>query len=192
MSRWRGPDMQFIPGGDQILFCRQGKSGSGLEIAIWDIKARQERQCLEFPDRDWKVKIALSPDGKHLAMSDGTILDLAGGKPQHKFAVAFGVPAFSPDNKQVVYGGLDGRVRLWDVATGQELQPLTGVLGPLNTVSFSSDDTSLLSAGLDNKARVWNPSTGAAQERGSASQAWYIPAGATGGDQQALLIVPNG
>ena len=70
-------------------------------------------------------------------MPSGTLLATLKGHVQAIIAVAF-----SPDGKTLVTGGMDRKVKLWNVATHQELAtfPLGGLLP---TLGFSPDGRTL-------------------------------------------------
>ncbi len=115
---------------------------------------------------------ALSPDGKYVATSyfDGTvmlwdltrhaeppILDAHG----HLWSVAF-----SADDKAVLTASDDDRTaRLWDAASGQELQPhFPGPQGStVNSAAFSPDGKYVLTGNgrPDGQAHIWDIHTGA-------------------------------
>ncbi|KAM0147375.1 hypothetical protein ACHAPG_010616 [Botrytis cinerea] len=69
--------------------------------------------------------------------------------------------AFSPDGKQVVSGSWDNTVRLWDTATGQQIQPtLEGHTDSVWSVAFSPDGKQIVSGSEDNTVRLWDTATG--------------------------------
>jgi WD40 repeat protein len=71
--------------------------------------------------------------------------------------------AFSPDGRTLATGLLDGIVKLWDVASGQELRSLSGQTKAVFGLAFSPDGKTLASGG-DN-IKLWDVASG--QEIGS-------------------------
>lgn len=108
---------------------------------------------------------ALAPDGKTIAIGDGTSLsgemnavylcDLQSGKrlrtlPAHVGGVR--ALAYAPDGKTFVSGGQDGSLAFWDTTTGKELRRLNGEpahVGPVYCLIFSADGKTLVSGGND-------------------------------------------
>jgi WD40 repeat protein len=77
----------------------------------------------------------------------------------HLGAAVTGV-AFSPDGLKLASVGRDSVVRLWDVATGQEVRALHGHAQPIRAVAFSPDGTTLASVGEDTLIILWDVATG--------------------------------
>ena len=68
--------------------------------------------------------------------------------------------AFSPDGKIALSGGVDGTVKLWEVASGRELQSFVGHLGAVLSVAFSPEGKFALSGDSDGTVKVWEVANG--------------------------------
>jgi WD40 repeat protein len=69
--------------------------------------------------------------------------------------------AFSPDGRLVASGGLDGRIRLFEVRTGTPVgDPWAAHTRAVTAISFNADAGLLASGSTDGTVRVWNVTTG--------------------------------
>ena len=68
--------------------------------------------------------------------------------------------SFSPDGTRLASASMDGTVKVWDAATGQETLTLQGHAKGVRSVCFSPDGTRLASASMDGTVKVWDVATG--------------------------------
>jgi len=67
---------------------------------------------------------------------------------------------FSPNGKQLVSAGWDGRIILWDLYSGLQIHQFKGQSGRVYEAKFVSDPGFVISGGSDRIARLWNSETG--------------------------------
>jgi WD40 repeat protein len=68
--------------------------------------------------------------------------------------------AITPDGKQAVSGSSDKTLKLWDLATGEEVVTLSGHSDWVNAVAITPDGKQAVSASWDKTLKLWDLSTG--------------------------------
>jgi len=68
--------------------------------------------------------------------------------------------AFSPDGRRILTVSSDGTARIWNVATGKEIQRFEVPKGSVSSLALSPDGRQILIASSDNTARIWEIATG--------------------------------
>jgi WD40 repeat protein len=110
---------------------------------------------------------ALSPNGRFVAAVtvDGTlhVWDIEKRTQTHVISgrATSGEESirFSPDSRRIA-ATFDNDVRIWQVASGQEVLRLEGHKGPVWAVAFSPDNKLIATGSFDKTARLWDAQTG--------------------------------
>jgi Tol biopolymer transport system component len=68
--------------------------------------------------------------------------------------------AFAPDGDTLAMAIDDGKLKLWDLTTGEVRATIDAHKGPVWSVAFSPDGTALATASDDRTARLWEVATG--------------------------------
>lgn len=164
---------------NQVVFSGDGKlvaacSSSGVQL--WDVKTGEMRAPKEQP-LGWTEGISFSPDGKwlatgHLRFDDSPrvlLWDLATLQPKPLTGHAHTVMAvaFSPDGKLLASLDENGKVNVWDVASGEVKKTLdSGARHKKDQLqndlclAFSPNSKLMACSGEHTKAKVFNLATG--------------------------------
>jgi eukaryotic-like serine/threonine-protein kinase len=149
--------------GDKLKNTIGGARGRPGEVQIWETTGRALRVKLGGGTRGFK-SVAFSPDGKHLAASngDGTtrLFDMATSQLKAEWR---GKPlaglAFRPDGKILAEMGRAGSVNFWDPDTTHRRATLQGAHDQdLSALAFAPDGRILATAAADGSIRLWDVS----------------------------------
>lgn len=152
--------VSFSADGSRIAFTQALRSRADPAIdgiVVWTWQA-DEVERIPVPASD----VDFDPSGRFLAatrVNEGAA-DVFDAATFDRIATLSGSStpnrrvAFSPDGAVLATGGLDGTIRLWDPATGNELGSLPNP-APVHQLAFDESGDRLVSLGDDFVARVW-------------------------------------
>ncbi len=146
----------FLPEGDVVIgVCGDVRLTSvPFNLIVWrPATSEVRRQPIANQAPRPYGKIALAPDGRNLADAAGARAGLWDFPTLVRRFLLVGHSAevtdlaFAPDGRTLATASFDRTVRLWSVASGQELLVLDGHAGPVRAVAFSPDGRMLASCG---------------------------------------------
>ena len=158
-----------------VLALPDGKSflHSGYKsVHLYDTATVKDLKTIRTRFQTFVTSLAVSPDGKTLAVGDGTahsieLYDLTTGECLLDFSSLSGAIfslAFSPDGKKLVSGGDKGIICVWNVRKGKLLHSLSGHAGKIWDLAVTADGQTLISAGEDKTLRSWDIKRGRLKE----------------------------
>ncbi len=148
-------------------------SASSHEVKLWDLQTNDELEfacpmvVMQAIGYTYKA-LALSPTAQVLAVGNyeelGTIgiLEVPSGKLLKKlkghtdFVLSLD---FSPDGKNIVSGGMDKIVRIWDIEKGKESRQLVKHLDPVFSVDYGNSGL-VASSSMYNNITLWDGASG--------------------------------
>jgi WD40 repeat protein/class 3 adenylate cyclase len=139
----------FLPG-DRLLVA--------TDSAVVTVDGPSMREIASIPLQLGGSSVAISPDGKRLALSSGaptfTIWDLTAHPPQATtpaVSPSAGINSmqFTPDGKYLVTASSDQTAGVWDAGSGALAARLTGLPSGLLALSISPDGSTLYTASSD-------------------------------------------
>jgi WD40 repeat protein len=160
----------------ELAFSPDGKilgASCGDTLVFWSTKTNRIVRTVPLPSGwSWhQPMLVFSPDGKLVTTErDDTIclLEVSSGKEVRKLGRRIARTsqvslAFSPDGKLLASGG--SIIRLWRVADGKEIRPLTDEVPEIASAAFTPDGRFLATGGADEFLRLWDASTGTEARR---------------------------
>jgi RNA polymerase sigma factor (sigma-70 family) len=167
---------------DPVVFSADGarlfSRGHDQTVRAWDVGTGKELFKVDFAHASSGDRLAVSPDGKRLAVSaqDGEqpivqVRDAATGAEGPQLILPTGRVSqlvFSPDSTMLAAAGgrgwadvaAPGWIVLWDAATGTVRRSLTVPSGFPLALAFTPDGRVMLTGGMDGVVRVWELATG--------------------------------
>lgn len=153
------------------------KDGKWLAVARYDsvdvMNAKTRRSSFQLKDHPGKVNaVHFSADGSEILTASGleglrgvaVLWDARSGKKLREFGEGsrdiFYDAEFSPDGKLVAAAGYDRVVRIFEKATGRELQSIDVHNGAIFDLAFNPDGKVLASASGDQTIKLWRVADG--------------------------------
>ena len=155
----------------QVLSVAYSSDGTQLvsndprTLRLWDVSSGRLIRTIGMLS-DTVHSVQFSPDGTHVVSAhgggrtlklwdavSGRLIRIFAGTERRDWMLSV---AFSPNGTRLVSGTSSGTVKLWDVASGQQIHALPGHSYAASSVAFSPDGTRLLSGSYDNTIRLWD------------------------------------
>jgi len=163
-SRWNNiMALAFVANNRLLLSASTDENNEYGVVEMYD--PEQDRQVLSLPI----VAVAFSPDGRWAAAAQGgnniRLWELATSREGASLPSPSGnmspAVAFSMDGRWLAARGPDYKsVKIWDVASGTEVQSLVGHTSAVTTLAFSQDGRRIASGSDGWRVRVWDRETG--------------------------------
>lgn len=149
------PDGRWLASADEqgVFLLWEGQSGQPIDRYQDDTRVRS------IPDFEWfpgsTAAAWAGPRGRAWFWNlEGDLVSLV---PQDLEAgEGYNSVAISPDAATLALGSSAGLIRIWDLNSGLEYDPLDRHRGPVLDLDFSPDGTKLVSGGADGRLILWD------------------------------------
>jgi WD40 repeat protein len=154
-AQGRAGEVQFSPDGKTLAVV---DSHDGMDLMLWDVPKRKVRETIPAFSRCCG-EFTFSPDSNEVVFLESSsvkVLDLTTHKSRTLYKHAEEVTALtvSHEYKLLATGVFDGRIVIWDFASGKELARLT-CPGRINgQIRFSSDGKTLIVTAYG-RSEIW-------------------------------------
>jgi WD40 repeat protein len=163
-------------------------------VHLLDTSTGKVRCQLQAQSAESIYRRAITPDGRSFAIMEITsdehksivsLWDTDSGKLKHRLTLpsqARGELTFSPDGSRMTVG--EGHIRLYDVATGNELLSKPSHEGQITSLAFTPDGTKIVSSSIDGTIGIWDAATARSRHleqrhQGGATSLALVPGGST-------------
>jgi WD40 repeat protein len=161
----RGHDGMVI----SLNFSNDGKylATGGLDgkAIVWDVETGNAVRTISFPDKSNAIfSLDISSDNKMLATADWggyvIIWDIESGKSLQAFSphdnTAVYQVKFSPSGVYIISAGLDRKLSMTEIDTGEEVRIFTGHTELVSSINFNPSGDRIITSGWDGTIRIWD------------------------------------
>ncbi len=170
--------VRFSPDGRRLAFLSGSTTSSGNALHLSDVTTGKELFRLVHEDVRELSALAYSTDGKTVLSTDWVVKnrkdvlahlnvwDTATGKRLRRLPIGGIRPdclAIDADGNTVAVGGASdegGRIRLWDLRRGAEIQSMFTEVDAVTSLAFSPSGRTLVSGSQTLGVRLWEVTTG--------------------------------
>ena len=152
-----------------LAFSNDGKylatGGVDGKAIVWDMESGKAIRTISFPDQKLAIfSVDISSDNKMLATADWggyvIIWDIESGEAiksvsPHDRTGVYQVK-FSQNGVYFISAGLDRKLKMTEIDTGEEIRLFTGHTDLVNSINLSPDGSRIITAGWDGTVRVWD------------------------------------